>query len=150
MGYRQSGVTLVELVVAITIVAIAVTGVLGAISAFAARSADAMVLRQGVAIAEAYLDEIVLKPVVDPDGLDAEAGRADFDDVDDYDGLVDTGVRDQAGTAIAPLSTYVVAVSVQPSTTLTGVPSTASRRIDVTVTRAPNYTVTLSGFRAGY
>jgi MSHA pilin protein MshD len=140
----------VELVIAITIVAIAVTGVLGAITAFSARSADAMVLRQGVAIGEAYLDEILLKPVVDPDGVDTETGRADFDDVDDYDGLVDTGVRDQAGNAIAALSTYTVSVSVKPSTTLTGVPSTAGRRIDVTVTRSPNYSVKLTGFRAAY
>ena len=40
------------------------------------RSADAMVLSQAVAIAEAYLEEITLKPFADPDGVDGETASA--------------------------------------------------------------------------
>ncbi len=74
------GVTLIELVVAITIVAIAATAVLGAMSAITSRGADAMVQQQEVAIAEAYLEEILLEPVAAPAGAPAPAWRAAVDD----------------------------------------------------------------------
>ena len=60
---RERGVTLIELVAAITIVAIAATAVLGAISMIMTRGADAMARQQAVAVAEAYLEEIMLQPV---------------------------------------------------------------------------------------
>lgn len=144
---RQRGVTLIELIISIVVIAIAIGGVLGVLSQAVGRSADAMVMSQAVAIAEAYLEEITLKAVVDPDGVDGEANRVDFDDVDDYDGLVDVGARDQFGVAIASLSQYTVRVTVASSTALTGVPGADSKRVDVTVTYAPNVTVTLSAYK---
>ena len=112
----ESGVTLIELVISIVIIAIAASAVLGVLASSVGRSADAMVMSQAVAIAEAYLEEITLKSYVDPDGVDGEANRVDFDDVDDYDGLVDVGAQDQFGVAIASLSLYTVAVAVVQST----------------------------------
>jgi MSHA pilin protein MshD len=141
------GVTLIELVVAITIVSIAAVAVIGAMSVVSARSADAMIRQQGVALAEAYLEEIILKPVVDPDGI-AETGRANFDDVDDYNGLLDVGAHDQLGNAI--LGSYTVSVAVVPTNALSGVPSSAARRIDITVTHPAGTNVLLSGYTAGY
>src|SRR5262249_19237461 len=105
------------------------------------------VMSQAVSIAEAYLEEITLKSFADPDGVDGEANRVDFDDVDDYDGLVDVGARDQFGVAIASLSQYTVSVAVVSSTALTGVPGADAKRVDVTVSYAPNVTVTLSAYR---
>jgi MSHA pilin protein MshD len=122
--------------------------VLGVLSSTVGRSADAMVLSQAVAIAEAYLEEITLKPFADPDGVDGEAARPDFDDVDDYDGLVDNGARDQFGTALAPLSQYTVTVTVAASTALTGVPGSDAERIDVRVTYPGNGSVALTGYKA--
>jgi len=146
-SHRQSGVTLIELIISIVVIAIAVGGVLGVLSQAAGRSADAMVMSQAVAIAEAYLEEITLKSFDDPDGVDGEANRANFDDVDDYNGLVDMGAHDQFGVATPMLSQYTVAVNVVSSTALTGVPGADSERIDVTVTYAPNVTVTLSAYK---
>jgi MSHA pilin protein MshD len=146
-GHRERGVTLIELVVSIVIIAIAASAVLGVLSTSVGRSADAMVLSQAVAIAESYLEEISLKPFTDPDGTDGEANRVDFDDVDDYDGLIDVGARDQFGTALASLSQYTVSVSVAASAALTSVPSADAERIDVRVTYPPNVSVMLSGYR---
>lgn len=143
----QSGVTLIELVISIVIVAIAASAVLGVLSRSAGRSADAMIMAQAVSIAEAYLEEISLKAYADPDGVDGEAARADFDDVDDYNGLVDTGARNQFGAAIAALSRYTVSVTVGSSAALSSVPSGDALRIDVRVTYSPNVTVALSGYR---
>jgi len=148
--HRHQGVTLIELVVAITIVAIAVTTILGVIGAIALRSADAMVQQQAVAIAQAYLDEILQRWVVDPNGTPPNTGRGSWDLVDEYNGLTDVGAHDQFGNAIPALSAYTVSVTTSPSSGLTGVPSAAARRIDVVVTYPPSGSVTLSGYRTNY
>ncbi|HEX7061740.1 MAG TPA: prepilin-type N-terminal cleavage/methylation domain-containing protein [Woeseiaceae bacterium] len=144
---RQRGVTLIELVVSIVVISLAVASVAGVLSYNAAHSADPMIVSQAAAIAEAYLEEITLKPFDDPDGADGEPARADFDDVDDYDGLFDAGAADQFGAPIAALSGYDVAVAVTPSSALPGVPATAALRIDVRVTRAPWVDFVLTGWR---
>jgi MSHA pilin protein MshD len=146
-GRRQQGATLIELTVSIVVVAIAASAVLGLLSQNAGRSADAMVLAQAVAIAEAYLEEISLKPFTDPDGADGETLRIDFDDADDYHGLVDAGARDQFGVALAPLANYTVSVTVAPSAALAGVPGADAERIDVRVTHPGNVTVALTGYK---
>lgn len=147
-GRGQRGATLIELVISIVVIAIAASAVLGVLSRTVSRSADAMVLAQGVAIAEAYLEEISLKAFADPDGADGETLRPDFDDVDDYDGLDDAGARNQLGTPLAALSEYRVTVSVAPSAALAGVPAAAARRIDVRVTHPGNVAVALTGYKA--
>ncbi len=145
-GHNERGATLIELVISIVVIAIAASAVLGVLSSSVGRSADAMVMSQAVAVAEAYLEEISLKPFVDPDGVDGEATRAAFDDVDDYNGLVDSGARDQFDTPLAPLTQYTVAVTVVPSAGLTGVPIGAAERIDVQVTY-PGGVVALTGYK---
>jgi MSHA pilin protein MshD len=129
------------------VISIAASAVLGVLSGTLGRSADAMVLSQAAAIAEAYLEEISLKPFADPDGIDGEAARPAFDDVDDYHGLVDSGARDQFGAALAPLAQYTVSVSVTPTAALTGVPGGDAQRIDVRVTYPGNGVVALTGYK---
>lgn len=143
----QSGVTLVELLVSIVIVSIAASGVLGVLSMTTAASADPMIRHQAAAIAEAYLEEIMLKPVTDPDGVDGEAARADYDDLDDYDGLADAGARDQFGSPIAGLANYNVVVSVAPSSGLPSVPAADALRVDVVVSHTADINFVLSGYR---
>ena len=150
MRRSQQGVTLIELVVAITIVAIAATTIMATMSAVASRSADAMLQQQAIAVGQAYLDEILQRSVVDPNGNPPYAGRSTWNLVDNYNGLNDIGAKDQFGNSIASLSAYNVSVSVVQSAALTGVPSGSTRRIDVTVTRSPNVNVTLSGYRTNY
>jgi MSHA pilin protein MshD len=146
-------VTLIELVIAITIVAIGVTSILGALGSASSRSADAMVQQQAVSVAQSYLDEILQRWVVDPNdpsGTLATAGRATWNTVDAYNALADSGAHNQFGSAITALAGYNVAVNVVPSAALGGIVAASVRRIDVTVTHAPNVTVTLSGYRANF
>jgi MSHA pilin protein MshD len=150
MRSRHRGVTLVELVVAITIVAIAATTILGALAAVATRSADAMMQQQAIAIGESYLSEILQRWVVDPNGTPPNTGRASWDLVDQYNGLVDVGAHDQFGNAIASLNSYTVSVSTAQSSALAGVPGAAARRVDITVSYPPSASVTLSGYRTSY
>ena len=147
---RQAGVTLVELLVSIVVVAIAAGIILGLLAQTTAGSADPMLRQQSVSIAEAYLEEVLLRPFVDPDGVDGEASRAAFDDIDDYDGLLDAGARDQFDNAIAGLEAYTVSVAVSPSAALPGVPSGDALRVDVRVTRGSDINLLLSGYRTRY
>jgi MSHA pilin protein MshD len=146
---------LIELIVAITVVAICVTTLLGVIAAVASRSADALLQQQAIVIAQAYLDEIEQRWVVDPNGSPANTGRGSWDLVDQYNGLNDVGAHDQFGNAIMVngipvLSAYTVTVAVAQSTALPGITAANARRIDVTVTTPPNVSVTLSGYRTNY
>jgi MSHA pilin protein MshD len=147
---QQRGLTLIELVVAITIVAIAAAAVLGAMSTITARGAETMVRQQAVAIADAYLEEILLQPVVPPAGAAAPTSRANFNDVDQYNGLLDVGAQDQFGNALANLGGYTVSVSVVQTSALPGIAAANARRIDVAVTDPNGVVVMLSGYRANY
>lgn len=148
--HAQRGVTLIELVVAITIVAIAAVAVLGAMASITTRGANTMVRQQAVAIADAYLEEILLQPVSPPSGAAAPTSRASFNDVDEYNGLLDVGARDQFGNALPNLSNYTVSVAVVQTTALPNITAANARRIDVSVTDPTGLTVVLSGYRANY
>ena len=153
----QAGLTLVELVVTIVVLAVALTGVLLVINYTTSRSADPMLQQQAVAIAESYLEEILLR-AYDEDGVPettqtegawgAEPGetRGDFDDVNDYDGLLDNGARGQDGLPIASLSAYRVQVAVTPLV-LWAVPMA---RLAVSVNHSAGVNLTLTGYRASY
>jgi MSHA pilin protein MshD len=140
---RAHGMTLVELVIAITVIAIAVTSVLGLLSSIAVRSANALTSTQSAAIASAYLDEALSKAYAHTVG---PAARANFDDVLDYN-FTDVGARDANDNAIPNLNAYSVQINAGLAA-LGAIPDAI--RVDVTVT-APNGTVTqLTGFRTNY
>ncbi|RME36079.1 MAG: type II secretion system protein [Gammaproteobacteria bacterium] len=172
----QRGVTLVELVVSITIFAIALLAILTFMATSIGRSADPMVQEQASAIARAYLEEVsrssFCDPSYDPDGDPATgcpvecttsvcAGgcggpiggaetRSTYDDICDYDGLVDNGARNQFDQPLPGLESYTVSVRVLDSgIDLGGLQADAGRsaRIDVTVGRAGMDAVTVSGWR---
>jgi MSHA pilin protein MshD len=113
------------------------------------KSADPVLLHQAIAIAEAYMEEISLKSFADPDGL-PEVGRANFDDVSDYNSLPDTAVRDQTGTAIAGLGSYSVAVVVDAQNFGATGNQESGLRIRVTVTDPAGEDLTLTGYRADF
>ncbi len=147
--HENRGFTLVELVISIVVVSIALGGVLMAINYTVTHSADPMLQHQAVAIAESYLEEILLKPFADPDGVDSEGSRVLFDDVDDYNGLNDSGARDQTGTAITGLTNYTVAVTVT-STALNGIGAADSKQVTVTVSHPVGFNISLTGYRTNY
>jgi MSHA pilin protein MshD len=146
---RQAGTTLIELVIAIVIISIAVSAILMVFSMNVGYSADPMIRYQAVAIAEAYLEEISLKSFADPDGVDGEANRTLYDDVDDYNGLVDVGARNQFDAALPGLGDYTVSVTVTQSA-LPSIAAIDNYLINVTVTHAANINFTLSAYRPNF
>lgn len=98
---REVGATLVELVMTIVIISVAIAGVVGAFSTITSRSADPLNQTRAVALAQRYMDEILARPF-DEDArpgqryagacrktVDASRDRDDYEDVDDYDAIVD-------------------------------------------------------------
>ena len=150
MNSPQRGMTLIELVIAIVIIGIASAALYSAMAAISGRSADPMLRQQSLAIAEAYLEEIQLRAFLDPATLLAcqaiPASRAAFDDVCDYRGLDDQGVRDASGAAQAALAGYRVQVAVQPLTWN----GQQALQVDVTVTDPASQTLQLTGLRSCY
>lgn len=145
---KQAGITLVELILYIVIVSIGLVGILSVMNVTTRHSADPMVRKQALAVAESLLEEITLKEYANPTGGYSGADRAQFDDVDDYNGYTLPTITDIAGNAIGTLSDYSVdSVSVSVSA-LTGVAE--AKLITVTVSGPGGETIALSGYRTNY
>jgi len=72
----QRGVSLIEQIVFIVVVSVAVAGVLAALNLSTRASADPMIQKQALAIAEALLEEVQLQPFTYCDPDDANAATA--------------------------------------------------------------------------
>lgn len=144
---RESGFTLVELVVAIVIIGTCAATLVGVLGSMAKQSADSMVASQANNIAAAYLRDILAKPVVDPDGIDGTEPRNAYDNVNDYSRLPDTYVTDRLGNPVAAFAGYQVIVQIQ-QIGLNGIPSSQARRVEVTVIAPTGFRTVVSGFKA--
>lgn len=139
--HAPRGLSLIELLMFIGIVSIALAALLRVFVQATAASADPMVRRQALAIAESLLEEAQLMPFTFCDSEDAsvetatsattgptgcsgtpessgpEAGETRsalpaFDHVNDYHGLSMAGIRDLTGSAIPGLTGYSASVAV--------------------------------------
>ena len=146
-SHLQSGVTLVELIISMVIISIALTGVLTVMNQTVSHSADPMIQHQAVAIAESYLEEILVQAYDNPAAGYSGTDRSKFDDVDDYNGLSDTGVHDHLGNVVATLSNHNVLVLVSSPITLAG--SVLAKKVTVSVSGAGT-SLNLVGYRADY
>jgi len=176
MKYRtkSQGFTLLELIVSIVILGLGVTAFTSLINQTTRHSIDPMIIEQANAIAQSYLEEVMLRSFCDPDlSTDCptfcvaaacgacnvtEGSRNLFDDVCDYNAaLADstTGARDQDNNIIAGLEAYNISVTVDDSgVTLNGLNSASGDivRIDVNVTHDSfsDLNLTLTGYRTNF
>jgi MSHA pilin protein MshD len=149
----QRGFTLIEMVIFIVVVSIGMAGILSVMNTTVKSSADPMVRKQTLAIAESLLEEIVQKEYAKPAGSTVVAypaagwSRALFDSVDDYNGYTVSAVTDAAGNAVGVLSNYsiVPAVAVSPLQ----INAQWVKKIVVSVT-GPQGVITLTGYRGNY
>ena len=146
---RAAGFTLVEMVMAIVIISVGLAGVLLAFNTAVKSSADPLIHKQMLAVAEEMMEEILLKPYSSDDAPGAISGcnRANADDVRDYADY-DQAVCDVDGTPIDGLGAYRVSVKVDTGS-LQGVNN--SLRITVTASHSgSSESVVLDGWRTGY
>jgi MSHA pilin protein MshD len=166
--------SLIELLMFIGIVSIALAAVLRTFVQAGSASADPLLRRQALAIAESLLEEVQLMPftfcdsedanvetatsaagcagapeAIGPETGETRTGLPSFDHVNDYHGFTMAGIRDLTGAAISGLANYSASISVAAADlhTLTAAGGDALR-IDVTVTGPGNTSITLTGYRS--
>ena len=141
---KQSGVTLIELIMSIMIISITVVGLFSVMDITNRHSADPIVTHQAIALAESYLDEILQQSYSGT----ASTIRANYNNVDNYNNLTNSPPQDQQGVSITSLSAYSVSVGVSNPTTLSG--GVLAKQITISVSGPGNTLVTLVGYRASY
>jgi MSHA pilin protein MshD len=155
----QRGFTLIELIIFIVVVSAGLAGILSVMNTVVKSSADPMVRKQAIAVAESMLEEILLKEYDDPTTGTCAAGSSGerhlWDDVCDYTGYTSIGIKnpDATATAVAGLGNYNLAkadgsagvVIVDPPAS--AVPTL--RQVTVYVT-GPQGTISLTGYRGNY
>jgi MSHA pilin protein MshD len=148
---RQTGFTLVELIMSMIVVGVGVAALLVALTSVTRSNADPLLTKQMIASAEAMLEEIELKPFAGTfAGPYTQANRQQFDAVLDYNGFATAGIYAADGAApVAGLGGYNVAVAVAPSA-LGAIPAASAYLISVTVTGPNGTSVTLSAYRTSY
>ncbi len=170
---RARGLSLVEQLIFIVVVSAGLAGVLQVFVQSTAASADPLLRRQALAIAESLLEEVQLMPFTWCDGDDANVATAldatgcaggpdnigpepgenryalpQFDHVNDYHGFTMTGIKDITQTAVSGLSGYNASVTVANAALNTiGAGSGDALRITVTITGPVGTLVTLEGYR---
>lgn len=144
---RNLGFTLIELIIFIVVVGAALAGLLRVVNGVVQNSADPVVHKQSLAIAESLLEEILQKDFANPVGGYAGVNRNQFDDVADYNGYATAGgIVDAVGNPILGLGNY----NITPAVAVVAIPNwngIAALQVTVTVT-GPGGAMTLVGFRS--
>lgn len=142
-GARQAGFTLIELIFFIVVVAVGAVGILTVMNESVGRSADPMLRKQALALADSILEEVLSKSFADPDGTNVgETGRVDWDDVSDYNGKTNADFAPLP----ASLTSYVIGIAVANDGVTLGVPAL---RVTVTITYGTE-AIVMTGYRTDY
>lgn len=143
------------------VIGVGVAGVLAAFQTGVRDSADPVIHKQMLAIAEEMMEEVLLKPyaVTGVAPVNAAtpcvpaASREGFDDVSDYHGYQTAGICFIDGTAVDGLAGYNVSITVVENNAvavdLVGLPIGTVKVVTVTVTRGGEV-ILLTGWRTNY
>ena len=160
----QSGMTLVEMVISIVLISIAITAVLSAFSTSMGRSSDPLWKNKSLKLAQLYLDEILSKKYDASTPLGgipastsvscnvpgpASGSRANYDNVDDFNGIDEVPQFLKDGP-LAAYSQYNVKVSVVCAGSEVGVANDNAKRITVTVTPPNQSPMPFSVYRGNF
>lgn len=150
---HNKGFSLVELIFFIVVVGVGVAGIILVSNTVVKSSADPLVRKQTVAVAESLLEEILLKEYAKPPGssvvgFGGGGARNLYDCVDDFNGYATSGgVVDVSGVAVSGLSSYDISPAVTVTTVTLG--SISVKRVVVSVT-GPQGAISLVGYRGSY
>lgn len=152
------GFSLIEALVFIVIVSVALAGVLSVMNLTTVHSADPLIRKQAIVVAESLLEEITQHnfsaPVGGFSGAASQANRSMFDDIGDYNGFATTGIFPIDSTTVIPaLALYNASVSVVDTTLGPAgaeIPAGSVKLITVTITGPDSVPIVLSGYRSAY
>lgn len=172
---RSRGLTLIELLLFVVVVGIALAAMLQVFVTGTAASADPMIRRQQLAIAESLLREVQLMPftwcdptdanvetanaaadcattaeAIGPEAGETRYGPTYFDNVNDYQGFSMSGIRDIGNNLVGGLTGYAASVAVAPAALDSLGAAGDALRITVTITGPDASTLVLQGWRTRY
>ena len=149
---RQRGVSLIELIMYIVIVSTAIIGILSVMNVISKNSADPVIHKQALAIADSLLEEIELQDFAAASGT-TSAGAVNsgnrtsgYHVVNEYNGFAMNPFTSLNGST---LSGYSTSVSVQ-NVVLGSIASASAVLIAVTVTDPSGNTLEMDGYRTAF
>jgi MSHA pilin protein MshD len=148
---RCRGFTLAEMVLLVVVLAVGLGGIVSVYSTTVAGSADPLVRKQAMALAESLMEEILLQGYEEPTPPTAPGATRDtFDSVDEYSGYnTSSGIQNIYGAAVSGLGAYNYAPPVTVALTpLNGVAD--SKLVTVNVTGPGGFVFTLQGYKLKY
>jgi prepilin-type N-terminal cleavage/methylation domain-containing protein len=157
MRRSRKAFSLVEVVIAIAIIGVMLVGALSAVSASRTSQFRISRLRQAHLLAQALIAEIVQQDYEEaggtfgPDSGETGGTRANFDDVDDYNGWSQSPPQDAAGTILSEFAAYRRRVTIEylnPGNLLnTSAVDFGIKRITVSIDVNDNELVSLTAVR---
>lgn len=160
---RQSGFTLAEQAMTLLVLVLVLGAIASVMSFSESRSVDPVLERQGLSLAEAYLEEVLSKSYLDPDDGNVcpapEAERDAYDNLCDFSGLTVAGAVFPDGTVVPGLDDFMISIDIvadgsaqlgpltgfQPGTSNT-VPATI--RVDVSLIWQEKVSIVITGYRS--
>lgn len=148
MQAKQAGFSLIELIFFIVVVALGLAGILSVMNSTVASSVDPLVRKQALVLADALMEEIMLKASRNPDGGYSGTNRSLFDDVGDYQGYSTCcGMVMMDGTPIQGLESYnVKGVTLRSVVPVSG--AATLQEVVVTIS-SPQGDLSLRSYRGG-
>ncbi len=171
---KQKGYSLIELVVTIALSSIVLAVFLQLFSRIQLQSTEPVFQVKAAELGQAYLEEIALKKFdhnspsgngircnesstscsaslgVDQVSPGVNETRANFNDIDDYNGLNNSPPIDALGNTRTGFNGYSVQVSVSYAGSDLGLDNSSMKKVEVTVTTPDNTQYTFSQYRGNF
>lgn len=132
---------------ALTLAAVVMGTIWSAWTLLSTHSADPLVARQQLAVAQSLLREIELQPLPGTATAAPTPGRTGFASIGDYDGLVMNGIRDIEGELVPGLQSYGASISVVAQA-FNGVAASQGWWINISVSGPDGGALKLGAWRA--
>ncbi len=158
----RAGISLIEVVVSTVIVAFVITAAMQTVANAVTARSRTYELQLGPSLARGLMGEITKNPYSDPDTLSSSIGtetgeginnRADFDDVDDFDGWSSASPVKPDGTAIPVGAGWQRSVSVsflEPATLSITSSDMGLKKIVVTATSPSGKATVLEALKSSF
>lgn len=145
----ESGFSLVELIMFIVIVSVGLAGLMMAMDVSTKSSADPVIRKQALTIAESLLEEIELQKF---SPTDVTVGRENYNDIFDYNGLTGAVYHANSSVLVAGLESYSVNVAVVSgvAATLPVTPAASAALITVTVNGPGGQSIEMTGYKVAH
>lgn len=170
---QQGGFSLIETIMVVVLLGIMLAGMTVMFVENASKSHEPYLRQRALAVANAYMDEILRKRWDDNSplgggcvnsgsafcavgpaaaGIGTEEGaRSNYDDIDDYNGLNDSPPQNSQGGAMTGYNGFTVAVSVtNPGSAWNGIAAADVKLIKVDVTSTNQETISISAYRVNF